>query len=81
MITSRISDHFPVILTLSCNLKVKTPNKFISRRKFPKANEVRFKTALNNVNWNVVEETEDTQLSHNIRKVKFNKNSHKIEIK
>ncbi len=94
IITSRISDHFPVILSLSCNIKSTVANKTISKRSFSKTNIDKFKEALNNINWNVVRDAESTQLSYNIfsdiftnfyelyfpvRDIKFNKKFHKIE--
>jgi len=94
IITSRISDHFPVILSLLCTAKNSMANKTISKRSFSKTNIDKFKEALNNINWNVVRDAESIQLSYNIfadifinfyelyfplRDVKFNKKFHKIE--
>jgi len=65
ILTSRISDHFPVIFTLPFNKKIPSSNKTITKRFFTNENVLKFKTALNNINWNVVRDAEDAQVSYN----------------
>jgi hypothetical protein len=65
ILTSRISDHFPVIFTLPFNQKIPSSNKTITKRFFTNENVLKFKTALNNINWNVVRDAEDAQVSYN----------------
>jgi len=95
ILTSRISDHFPLIFSLPSNLGKKTPTqKTITKRIFSSSNDEKFKNALNAVNWGVVREAENVQESFNIfadifnnfyslhyplKTFKFNKNIDKIK--
>ena len=93
ILTSKISDHFPVIYfasTLSNNAKT----KLLPSRDFSTININKFKTVLSGINWNFVTDIDDPQLAYNVfsdffnsmyelyfpvTNKKINKNFHKIE--
>ena len=93
IITSKISDHFPTF-TFSSQQKNTEQMKFISVRDFSEQNINTFKNDLEGMSWRNTVNSNDTQLSYNeftdcfntifemrfpLRKIKFNKNFHKIE--
>ena len=90
---SKISDHFPIFFKTS-NLKPKDHNKYVNVRDFSKTNVNSFKNDLSHLTWNDVYNTDNVQDSFDSfsstfndlyelrfpeRKIKFNKNFHKIE--
>jgi hypothetical protein len=94
ILTSRISDHFPIIFSLPYTHKTKDKPKFVRKRIFNTSNENRFKETLNNISWNSIREDNDVQSAYNTfsdtftnlfdihfpyKTFKFNRNHHKID--
>ena len=90
---NKISDHFPILLFRHSSEK-KVKAKEFSSRDFSDSNVNKFKRALQNFNWNFVEDNNDAQVAfsnfsnvfHNLYNLyfpivvkKFNKNVHYIE--
>jgi hypothetical protein len=93
ILTSRISDHFPVVYFKKLD-KPKVSPEFFESRNFSQQNINRFQTNLMNINWNDVYTEMDTQAAYNIfsslffnlydlhfplQRTNFNKNFHKLE--
>jgi hypothetical protein len=93
ILTSKISDHFPIFFTTS-NLKRANHVKYLNVCDFSKKNVNDLKNDLSRLSWNNVYCLENVQESFNLfsqtfndlyemrfpeRKIKFNKNVHKIE--
>ena len=93
LLVNKISDHFPVLLSLHAPKKRKVEKEFTSRN-FSDANVNKFKMALRDFNWNLVTDNNDAQdafsdfsnVFHNLYKLyfpvvttKFNKKIHNIE--
>ncbi len=64
ILTSRISDHFPVVHFLP-EKNQKTKPKTINVRDFSKQRIDQFKNATRNFNWSCVEESADVQTAYN----------------
>ncbi len=60
ILTTKISDHFPIILHLSLYPK-KNDKLKINYRDFSEENLLRFRTAIKSINWNNLENFETTQ--------------------
>lgn len=93
IITSRLSDHFPIFHFIS-DIKPKVMPKFIKIRDYSQANMKVFKAELKKINWNTVLQNNCAQESYNIfsdelnflhqlyfpiKEIRFNKNIHAIE--
>jgi len=93
IMTSKISDHFPIFFTTS-NIKPADNIKYLNVRDFSKKNINNFKNDLSCISWNDVYNTDNVHECFNLfsqtfndlyelrfpeRKIKFNKNFHKIE--
>jgi len=65
VLTSRISDHFPIIFSLQSSFKPTEKTKVIQSRDFSIHNELAFKRALNNINWNQIRDETDVQVAYN----------------
>jgi len=65
ILTTRISDHFPIVFYLPVN-KFKDSPKFFETRDLSKTKIDNFKNALSNFNWSTVLNTQDVQESYNI---------------
>ena len=93
ILTSKISDHFPIIHFLPEKTSKKT-QKFIEKRDFSKRKIENFKTVLSNISWIEVQNAPDVHTGYNlfsdtffhlynlhfpIVKLKFNKNCHNLE--
>ena len=93
IILSDISDHFPICHIISDKSKEKKPC-YIKVQNFNEENILAFKEDLSNTNWGCVFNQDQTQEAYNkfyeifndkynhhfpVRKVKFNKNKHKID--
>jgi len=93
ILTSKISDHFPLIYFLQCNKKTDIPKTFTSRN-FSQDNLQKFGDTLSAINWTFVNDEPDAQLAfnsfsdlfHNLyslhfpkKTVKFNKKFHNIQ--
>ena len=91
IITSKISDHFPIFHFLNNSEKKKNPN-FIFTRNFSETNITNFNDLLNSLSWENVLNDNNVQSSYDafsqifnemfdlyfpLRKIKFNKNIHK----
>ena len=63
LLTSKISDHFPVIY-ISKSHKIKPRPLLMSYRDFSRDNFDRFIDGLNSINWDVIPNLENTQLSY-----------------
>jgi len=94
ILTSRVSDHFPVLFSISANMNHKNQQKTVTKRNFSKNNVDKFKNALKNISWKDVEDANGAQASYNLfsdiflnfydlyfplKTIKFNKKFHKIE--
>ena len=92
IIPLRISDHFPLIFVVPCKKKEPVTQKTFQVRDFSTANENKFRNTLNSINWNVVRDSDGTQMAFNtfsdifnnlfdlhfpFKTIKFNKNIHK----
>ncbi len=64
IITSKISDHFPIIYFCD-SVKLKKEQKMVTFRDFSARNMQRFKEAIHNYPWNSVLAENDTQLAFN----------------
>ncbi len=62
ILTSRILDHFPVILKLTFTFKPKSTNKAITKRCFSNENKTKFLDALKNINWQIVGDAESAHI-------------------
>jgi hypothetical protein len=93
IITSKISDHFPIVFFLQPKKPSNKPKTIISRD-FSQQNLEKFNAALHNVRWGFVLEEEDPQLAYNLfsdtffnlydlhfplREIRFNVNKHAVE--
>ena len=93
IITSLISDHFPIFYTLKNNTKDKH-QKFIQSRNFSEDNFKKFKESLKGIDWNFIYSSNDTQEAYNyfletflalyeiyfpLKKTRFNINFHKAD--
>ena len=93
ILTSKISDHFPIFFT-TFNLKPADNIKYLNVRDFSKKNVNNFKNDLSRISWNDVYNLDNVHDSFNNfsqtfndlyelrfpeRKIKFNKNFHKIQ--
>jgi len=93
IITSRVSDHFPVVFFIPTN-KPRICVKSIFARDFSEANLNKFKSTLHSIRWHDVLNENDPQLAYNMfsdtffnlydlqfpkSEIKFNKSFHKIE--
>jgi hypothetical protein len=93
IITTKISDHFPIVFFLQPK-KPKLKPKTVVSRNFSKQNMEKFKNSLQNMRWGFVLEEEDPQVAYNLfsdtffnlynlqfplREVKFNINQHNVE--
>ena len=93
ILTSKISDHFPVFL-ISEKKRFSEPVKFLNVRDFSDRNILQFKEDLSRISWNNVYNQNDVcgsydqfyetfstlyELRFPPRKIRFNKNVHKIE--
>ncbi len=93
ILTSKISDHFPIIHFLQTKKPTEKP-KTLTARNFCTSNLDKFKANLTNINWNFINEEPDAQSSYNsfsdvfhnlynmhfpLVTTKFNRNFHKIE--
>jgi hypothetical protein len=93
IITSKISDHFPIIHFLNSKKPTIVP-KINSSRNFSKQNIDNFKETITNINWNFVGEQDGPQNAYNafsdtflnlyelsfpVIHTRFNKNFHSIE--
>jgi hypothetical protein len=91
--TSKISDHFPIFFT-SHNIKPAEATKYLNVRDFSAKNIKSFKNDLTQLTWNDVYNLDNVHHSFNLfsqtfndlyelrfpeRKIKFNKNFHKIK--
>jgi hypothetical protein len=93
ILTTQISDHFPIVHFLD-DYRQKMVPKFFETRDFSAAKLNNFNQTLNNINWNFVEQSPCAQSAYNnfsdlflnlyqlhfpLKKVRLNKNFHKIE--
>jgi hypothetical protein len=93
IITSKISDHFPIVFFLQPKKPSNKPKTIISRD-FSQQNLEKFNAALHNIRWGFVLEEDDPQLSYNLfsdtffnlynlhfplREIRFNVNKHSVE--
>jgi len=93
IITTKISDHFPILYVLKCK-RMPCEKKIIQSRDFSKRNIETFKNNLQNINWNVLKDFQDVDDSYNyflenfndlynlffpIKTIKPNKNIHPTE--
>jgi hypothetical protein len=93
IITTKISDHFPII-HFRKNSKFKSKPNFIESRDFSQSNMDRFTNNLSNVDWNPILSEPNSQLTYNnfsdlffnlydihfpLQRKKFNRNCHGIE--
>jgi hypothetical protein len=93
IITTKISDHFPII-HFRKNSKLNCKPKFIETRDFSQTNVDRFITNLNNVDWNPITTELNPQITYNnfsdlffnlydihfpLQRIKLNRNCHRIE--
>jgi len=93
ILTSKISDHFPIIHFLNSKKPTVVP-KINSSRNFSKQNLDNFKETISNINWNFVGEQDGPQNAYNVFSdtflnlyelsfpvfhTRFNKNFHAIE--
>jgi hypothetical protein len=93
IITSRISDHFPIVFFLQPKKPTFKPKTIVSRD-FSRQNLDKFNAALHNVRWGFVQEEDDPQIAYTLfsdtflnlynlhfplREIRFNKNHHTIE--
>jgi hypothetical protein len=90
IITSGVSDHFPVIFFLQA-AKPHESKKTIFSRDFSESNLLKFEQSLHSLRWGLVLEEEDPQMAYNVfsdlffnlynlhfplREIKFHKNFH-----
>jgi len=93
ILTSKLSDHFPVLHSLPTKVPPDIPKTFTSRD-FSQDNLTRFENVIASINWNVVSEEPDAQSSYNVffdifnnlyslhfplKTIKFNHNIHCVE--
>ncbi len=93
ILTSRLSDHFPIIYILD-SAKTRTCEKVVNFRDFSQANILRFKETLHSFSWNTVINSDDAQDAFNcfsnslislhdvyfpLKTAKFNHNFNPIE--
>jgi hypothetical protein len=93
IITSKISDHFPIVFFLQPKKPCNKPKTIISRD-FSQQNLEKFNAALHNIRWGFVLEEDDPQLSYNLfsdtfinlynlhfplGEIRFNVNKHSVE--
>ena len=93
ILTSQLSDHFPVLHFLPCQRQQSIPKTF-TKRDFSEANLARFKVSLSSMGWTNVTSIADPQLALNnfsetfsslydlhfpLITKKFNKNFHRVE--
>jgi len=93
IVTSRISDHFPVIFFVPTS-KPRSNRKSIFARDFSEKNIGKFKETLHSLRWRAVLDEEDPQIAYNVfsdiffnlydlqfplKEIKFNKNFHNKE--
>jgi hypothetical protein len=93
ILTSQLSDHFPIVHFKKGPLKPNVPN-VTEFRNFSKTNLESFRTLLHGTLWDHVLECDDAQIAYNrfhdtffnlyelifpIKHVKFNRNKHKLE--
>ncbi len=64
ILTSRLSDHFPIIYILD-SPKIRVCEKFVTFRDFSQANILRFKETLHSYSWNSVINSNDVQDAFN----------------
>jgi hypothetical protein len=90
IITSGVSDHFPIVFFLQA-AKPHVPKKAVYSRDFSEPNLLKFEQSLHSLRWGFVLEEEDPQAAYNLfsdsffnlynlhfplREIKFNKNFH-----
>jgi hypothetical protein len=93
ILTSQLSDHFPIVHFKKGPLKSNVPN-YNEFRNFSQINLDSFRTLLHGTSWDHVLECDDAQISFNrfhdtffnlyelffpLKRVKFNRNIHKLE--
>ena len=93
ILTSKISDHFPILYFLPSKSTIDKPKSFTSRD-FSVENMKKFENSISSINWNFVKEEPDAQSAYNaffnifhnlyslqfpLRTVKFNQNIHCLE--
>jgi hypothetical protein len=93
ILTSQLSDHFPIVHFKKGPLKSTVPN-FTEFRNFSQTNLDSFRTMLHGTLWDHVLECDDAQIAYNrfhdtffnlyelffpLKRVKFNRNKHKLE--
>jgi len=91
--TSRVSDHFPILLFVPTS-KPRSTVKVIHARDFSDKNITKFKETLHSISWQTVRDEEDSQIAYNVfsdiffnlyeihfpkREIKFNKKFHNLE--
>jgi hypothetical protein len=92
IITCKLSDHFPVILSIGKDTKPR--DDFIKSRFLTENNILRFKNDLENINWTTVTNCNDPQIAYDlfseifidlynlhfpVKNVRLNRNIHKYE--
>jgi len=93
ILTSKISDHFPVLYSLPNKLPPQIPKSFTGRD-FSQENLLKFDNLITSINWNAVRDEPDAQSSYNVfsdifnnlytlqfplKTIKFNQNIHCVE--
>ncbi len=93
ILTTKISDHFPVIYFPLSKLHIEKPKNFTSRN-FSHENMVKFENSIASIDWSFVRDENDAQSSYNVffdlfhnlyslhfplKTIKFNQNVHSLE--
>jgi len=93
ILTSKISDHFPVICFPFSKMPTEKPKSFTSRN-FSHENMVKFEDSISAIDWNFVRDETDVQSSYNVffdlfhnlyslqfplKTIRFNQNVHCLE--
>jgi hypothetical protein len=93
ILTSQISDHFPIVHFIHVSKAADSSKGFVARD-FSATNLAKFKQTLNQISWNFLKNENDTQTAYNIfsdtfnnlyelnfpkKTIKFNRNIHQIE--